>query len=192
MKNIDKDIAENLLIQQRKNFEEELKAMKDIKVKKGKTAMIFNLKDKIVGTKKVAQEATTVVDPKTGKEVNTPEEIKRVSLEYCHELLTNRDPKPEYIEDIKYKKIIHEIRMEEIIEDDIEFSIELFNKTLLTLSKKPGGKYNFIMKSGKSLKSALFKLFQVVWDKEKKPDSWRNTVLIQLYKGSGLRKSINC
>ena len=31
-----------------------------------------------------------MIDPKTLKDVNTPEEIKRVSLEYCKELLTNR------------------------------------------------------------------------------------------------------
>ena len=75
---IDNDIAANLLTQQRKKFEEELKSMKDLKENKGKSALIFNSKEKIVGPKKVGQEATTLIDPKTKKVVCTPEEIKRI------------------------------------------------------------------------------------------------------------------
>ena len=188
---IDNDIAANLLTQQRKKFEEELKSMKDLKENKGKSALIFNLKEKIVGPKKVGQEATTLIDPKTKKVVCTPEEIKRVSLDYCQELLTNRDPKPEYFEDLEFKQIVHKVRMEENIENDIKFSIELFNKSLNILKKKPGGKYNFIVKSGAALKSALYNLFRVIWDRERKPDSWRNTVIIQLYKGRGPRENLD-
>ena len=167
VKDIDKAIAANLLLQQRKNFEEELKSMKELKNKKGKSALIFDLKSKVVGPKKAGQEATTMIDPITKKEVNTPEEIKRVSIEYCQNLLTNRDPKPDFIEDLELKKLIHKIRMEETLEDDVEFTPELFNKSLNMLRKKSGGKYDFIIKSGQSLKSALFNLFKVIWEKEK-------------------------
>ena len=52
---IDKDIASNLLSQERINFEKELKSMKDLKEKKGKCALIFNLKEKVVGPKKAGQ-----------------------------------------------------------------------------------------------------------------------------------------
>ena len=69
--------------------------------------------------------------------------------------------------------------------------MEIFNKSFNILKKKPGGKYNFIVKSGSALKSALFNLFRVIWDLERKPESWRNTVLIQLYKGRGPRDNLD-
>ena len=47
------------------------------------------------------------------------------------------------------------------------------------------------MKSGQALKSALFNLFKAIWDKDQKPDTWRNTILVQLYKGSGLRENLS-
>ena len=73
--------------------------MKELGNKKGKTALIFNLKDKVVGKRKVGQEATVLKDPKTNEEVNTPAGIKKVSIDYCQELLTNREPKDEYVDD---------------------------------------------------------------------------------------------
>ena len=168
-----------LIIEQRKQFEKELLAMKDLRKKKGKSALIFNLKEKIVGKKKAGQEATVITDPKTKEEVNTPAGIKKVVIDYCQDLLTNRDPKAEFVEDIEMKKMIHEVRMKEEVEDDIEFSPELFKKSLEMLRKKPGHKYDFIVRSGESFKAALFTLFKLVWDNERKPDIWRNTVLVQ-------------
>ena len=76
----------------------------------------------------------------------------------------------------------------EVIENDEEFSNDLFEKSLELLKKKAGEKYKFILKSGQAFKSALFNLFKYIWEKEKKPDSWRKTTLIQLFKGQGLRE----
>ena len=84
-----------------------------------------------------------------------------MSIEYCETLLTNRYPKPEYSEDLEMKLIVHKLRMAEEIKDDIQFTSELFYKSLNILEKKPGGKYNFIIKSGYSLKAALYNLFKV-------------------------------
>ena len=191
VKEIDEQIAENLLVEQRKLFEKELKSLKEQKINKGKAAVVFSLKSKVVGSKKSKQEATVLIDYKTNKEVDTPEEIKRVSIDYCEELLTNRAPKEDFEEDLEFKQIIHKVRMEEEVENDIEFSPELFDKSLKILSKKSGGKYNFIAKGGPSLKSALYNLFKTVWEKEQKPDKWRNTILLQLYKGRGPRGDLN-
>ena len=87
--------------------------------------------------------------------------------------------------------MVHRVRMEEKLENDIEFSQMLFQKSLKMLSSKYGNKYNFIVKSGPSLRAALYNLFRVVWGKERKPDMWRNTILIQLYKGRGPRGDLN-
>ena len=93
-------------------------------------------------------------------------EIKKASVEYCKELLTNRPPKAEYEEDLAWKRKIHEIRMKEINDDEIEFSLDLFNETFTALKKKGGGKYNLILCAGDSLLAALFKLYEVVWRTE--------------------------
>ena len=49
---------------------------------------------------------------------------------YCVDLLDNRKPKSSYENEIKMKDLIHEIRMKESIEKDIEFSAEMFYKSL--------------------------------------------------------------
>ena len=108
-------------------------------IKTSTKAPIFSLKAKIVGSKSSKQEATVLIDPKSKSEVTTPEDIKRVSLQYCVDLLTNRKPKEDYIEDIWLKDIVHLVRMEEICEDDIqELTLDTFEKTYITLSKKQG------------------------------------------------------
>ena len=59
------------------------------------------------------------------------------------------------------------------------------------LRKRGGEKYNFILRGGPSLHAALFKLFQVVWDEERKPDSWCNTLVIPIPKGKGKKNDMN-
>ena len=82
--------------------------------------------------------------------------------------------------------------MEEICEDDIqELTIDRFEKTYSTLSKKPGSKYKFIMKGGQAVKAALFRLCQVVWQTEKQPQTWERSSLVQLYKGKGPRSILD-
>ena len=111
-----------LVKNQREKLENEIAKLKDMKTKKGKSAVVFKLKENVLGSKKAQQEPAVVKDPDTEKLVTDVEEIKRISLEYCVDLLTNRKPKPGYEEIIEKKKEIHEERMNEIIENDVEFS----------------------------------------------------------------------
>ena len=55
IKELDIKIAEHLIIQQRKQFEKELLSVKELRKAKGKTALIFNLKDKIVGKRRLGK-----------------------------------------------------------------------------------------------------------------------------------------
>ena len=41
------------------------------------------------------------------------------------------------------------------------------------------------MKAGQGFQNCIFKLFQQVWETERKPSQWRNTIIVQLYKGKG-------
>ena len=49
-----------------------------------------------------------------------------------------------------------------------------------------------LLSSGDGLKDCLFELFSKVWAVESKPEQWKETVIIQLYKGIGDPSSYNC
>ena len=74
--------------------------------------------------------------------------------------------------------------MEERLDKDIEYDEEMFRNTLIALSKKAGHKYDFILRGGKSLLKALNKLYKIVWEKEQRPDKWKETLIIQVPKKS--------
>ena len=74
LEKIDIKMAENLLCEQRNFFEKEIKHLKDLKYRKGKSASIFSLKNKVVGAKKVEQEATVIKNPKDDKVETEPTE----------------------------------------------------------------------------------------------------------------------
>ena len=111
VKSIDSQISSHLLLKQREAFEDELASIKELKHSKGNSAAVFSVRDRVVGSKSSRQEATVITDPKTKAEVTEPEEIKRVSLQYCVDLLSNRRPKEEFKEDVWLKDVIHCSRM---------------------------------------------------------------------------------
>ena len=141
------------------------------------------MKEKVLGGKKENEGPAVVRDPKTKALVFHPSAIRRVSVKYCKDLLTNRKPSEEFRDDIEWKKRVHEVRMNEKLNDDIEFNEEMFSNTFNLLKKSKKDKYKFILEGGQSYLASLFKLYQVVWEGEKKPDSWRDSVVIQLDKG---------
>ena len=75
--------------------------------------------------------------------------------------------------------------MSEKVEDDVEFSRTTFENSLKELKKKNKNKNEFILKGGNDFKEALYKLYGLVWESEDKPDHWRKTMIIQLFKGKG-------
>ena len=183
---IDSAISTELEKKRKENLEKQIESIKNVKLKKGTTAAIFNLKESVVGSKTIKQETTIIKDPVTKSEVNTIEEIKRVSLNYCKDLLTNRDPKPGFEDILLWKYNVHEERMIEYLpNEEPELSLSMFNAALRRLNTKHADKYAFILKGGQSLLDAVFHLFKLVWSTEKIPSGWRKTSIVQLYKGKG-------
>ena len=45
--------------------------------------------------------------------------------------------------------------------------------------------------AGNSMKDLLFRLFKNIWKKEKRPNQWKSTTIIQLYKGKGELEDLN-
>ena len=167
----------------RNNLEKELSELSKARKSRGNIAAVFKLKESIVGKKVSNQEASSVIDPLTNTEVNTVEGIKLASLNYCKSLLTNRDPKPGYIDILDEKYKLHEKRMKEHIpEEESELTFEMFNGAVARLKAKNPDKYKFILKGGNSLLNVLFVIFHSIWENENIPDGWKKTNIIQIHK----------
>ena len=110
---------------------------------KGTSTAVFDLKKKVTGTPK-EQTAVAILHPDTNKLVTEVEDITKVSLEYCKQLLRKRSPKEEFVNDIQIKDYLHEMRMAEYIENDLNELTELmFMKSWDMLKKSKLKKYKF-------------------------------------------------
>ena len=189
---IDSKIADALATKQRESFCKELGTLLDTKKNRGDTAALFQLKEKIIGTKNVETEAVAIVDPVKGVEVSSAAEIRQVSLNYCVKLLTNREPGLDFEPDIEMKRSVHRLRMQQIerFDDYDTLPYDHFVATYDRLSHKAPAKYPFIMNAGSSMKPALFNLCKRVWSTESLPSRWYKSTLVQIYKGSGLRSRL--
>ena len=139
----DLDFRINALVlqQQREQFEADIAGLKNLKTKNGSAAAVFSLRGNVIGQKKASTDAVAISDPSSGKLVFSEDDIKRVSLNYCQNLLTNREPKHSFIEDINMKAIIHEVRYAEVLEHDYnELSYEQFLNSLTILGSRYGSK----------------------------------------------------
>ena len=185
---LESKIREELVDLGRKEFEKKLKYLENIQKEKGGSAAVFKLKEQIMGSKKAGQEAVCMEDPETGEIIVERGKLKEASVRYVANLLTNRDPKEEYKREFKIMEKLHDIRSMEQSSEEIKLTEEDFKNLLKHLSGKNKGKYQFIIKAGKSYQNLLFELFKKIWESERKPDSWKNTMCHQLYKGKGEKK----
>ena len=104
LSSINEKILQETLACQRKFFEKQLKILKDLKMKKGKSAAVFKLKESVVGTKTTSPDAIVMKDPVSRADLIRTSSIKDAALSYCSNLLRNREPKPEYEIDLALKK----------------------------------------------------------------------------------------
>ena len=186
VESLEEEIADTLKDIQSKKFENDIRTMKELNSKKGKAASHFWLRDKTLGKKKNPPEQIALRDPESGFLVYKPEDIKRVSLDYCVNLLSTKEPKSGYEEIFSNNERMHKIRMKEKVINDIEeLPDEVFLETLQKLKLKPGNKYDFLIKGGNGLKMALLNLYKTVWREEKIPKGWTDSTVIQLFKNRG-------
>ena len=167
---LDAQINKEILKEQKSDFEKKVEQLKVTQSGKGRCAAIYSLKNEVVGRKKEGQVATTLIDPETNEEISDRNQIKKASLRYCVDLLTNRDARPGFEDDIEFKNLVHVKRMEIKAASEPELTRDMFDASLNELAKKNMEKYAFILKGGADLHHALFKLFKHVWDKEVRPN----------------------
>ena len=93
--------------------------------------------------------------------------------------------------DILIKNRLHEARMEEICDDEDPFNDEEFEGTIKRFSDKKKKCYDFLTKAGKDFQDATKILMKRIWETESIPEEWDFTLLIMLYKGRGLKESMD-
>ena len=171
--------------QQRVDVEKEFENIAKMKLTKGRTAAVFKTFDKIRGKSKDGPELVAMKNPETDEFIFSPDELKAVSIKYCVNLLQNKKVDPEYSDEIEYENLLHYLRIKDDCKEDQELYREDFENRLKEIEAKSGGKYKFLLRSGNGFKNCVFRLFNQIWKEEEKPQQWRNTVIIQLYKGKG-------
>jgi hypothetical protein len=117
---IESQIKEELLMQQKQNFENKLKCLDNMRNQKGNSAAIFKLKEQILGSKKTGPEAVSMEDPETGLMIVEKESLKKASVKYVSTLLTNRSPKEEYKREFEIMENLHNLRTAEHLQNDAE------------------------------------------------------------------------
>ena len=188
---VENRIAGLLIQKQRSEYEKKLVNLKSVKSNKGKSAAVFSLKAKILGSKRSEQEAVVIEDPVNKELLFETDKIQESSLNYVKNLLKNREPKDDYKTDIEIINIMHEVRMKEELDNDEQFTLDDFSNLLKKLQKDNKMKYKFILKSGLSYQKCLYKLFKMVWESESKPTQWEQTVAHQLFKGAGKKSNLS-
>ena len=89
------------------------------------------------------------------------------------------------------KHKLHDARMTKIEEQDDQLDEEDFEKAVKRFTEKKKTCYDFLTKAGKDFKDATKALIQRIWDSEIIPKGWESTLLIMLYKGRGLKESMD-
>ena len=184
-KAIETKIADILIKNQKEEYEKKLDYLKTIKQDKGKSAAIFKLKDKVVGSRKEGCETVSMNDPISGEMICDPEELKKASVKYLSSLLEKREPKEEFKRDLQTLKLLHHSRMEEQCNEDDELTEKDFDELMKRIKKKKAEKYKFTINGGKVYRKVLFRLYKKVWHTEQKPVSWERTDCTMLYKLKG-------
>ena len=110
-------------------------------------------------------------DPDTNIELTNSKSIRNAALNYCSNLLQNRDPKPEFAVDINAKKSTHIFRMNETVVDDVALTRKMFDDSMDVIRLKKKDKYKFIANGGTDLLDALFELCLNVWNTEENQSS---------------------
>jgi hypothetical protein len=178
----DEEEAEAMAAEQSEKVEKQISRITSSKL--GRCGNVFKMKEVITGPKKSNQEAQAVKDPKTGRLVVEPEEIKKVTLEYCLETLKNNEPAEELKEAVAVKEELLSLIMENK-EGSFLMTEEDYWAVVAKFEKKNKRGYDFLTKSGEMFKGCVGKLCRRILKDEIIPSGYYETLLVQLFKGKG-------
>ena len=184
-KTSEEEEARNLLKKQTEKAEEELIKLKDSK--KGRTANIFKIVQAIQGPRKGGSMQAYSITDQSGEVAVSGNEIKRISLEYCREVLTKNEAEGSYKKEIALKGSMHMERMHDSQESMFKPSRESFKRVLKKFKDNDKRNYDFLVKTGEKFKEGVFRLCRRMIEEEEFPCNFDNTTLHQIFKGKGKR-----
>ena len=163
--------------------------LKEIEKKvNGKVGKIWEVRKRIVGGKKAMMEATAIINPKTGKLAVTRADIKEVTLNYCKETLANNIPEKGFEEKILEKKDVVKYILSQK-DGNFEANSDTFVFMIGKFKRSRKKSYDYLTKAGRSFQNTVFKFCVRMFEEEKFPRKFQNTILHMIYKGVG-RKSV--
>ena len=152
-------------------------------MKQGRTTKVFKMREIMSGSKKVGKEAHAIIDPKTKELVVSNSEIKKVTLNYCVNVLKNYTPAEEVKRLIELKEDVNELRIKDKDNDEeYEISDKDFLETIAKFEAKKSESYEFIVNIGLEYKIAIMKLCRRFIKNEEFPENFNLTTLVQLPK----------
>ena len=182
-------VIDDIMKKRSNRLESEIQSLKSSS--NSRSTRAFKLIETLQGKKKSGLEAVAIIDPVTNELKTSRKEILGTTLAYCTNLLTNNEPDDEYKKDIAVKNMLHDVRMTKEQEHDDVLEDEDFDNAVKRFTEKKKSCYDFLTKAGKDFKDATKILIKRIWDSENIPEGWESTLLIMLYKGRGLRESMD-
>ena len=110
------------------------------------------------------------MDPKSGKLIISKQKIKEASLQYCIDTLSKYEPDLEYQEVIRRKKETLNTKLQEG-KGNFILQRETFDFVVLKFQRSKKKNYDFLVKSGKSFKTAVFHFTKIMCQKERFPET---------------------
>ena len=119
-----------------------------------------------------------------------PDDIKKVTLQYCKDNLKKKEKAECFDVDEKVKKDLHRIRMNEKDSDGFEITKEDFDDVLAKFQRKTTKVYDFLLKADDEYKDAIFCLCKKFIDEEQFPDIFKETLLYMILKRKGSAQTL--
>ena len=110
----------------------------------------WQVRKKVVGDKRGPMLATAVRNPETKQLATSNKEVKRITLNYCIETLSNNKPEKEFEGIINDKKALVKEMMEKK-DGEFESSMETFKKNIGKFRRS--GKQTYDLRQGRSNKN---------------------------------------
>ena len=185
----EEELKKEILKKQNELIEESINKIKSGKY--GRQTSVFKMKDIIAGTKKPKQEAHAVLDSKTGEKVVSIEEIKRVNLEHCKEVLTHNKLTVEAEKLVNLEAEMHDMVMKDKTDTEVNITRDLFDSVVKKLKDRNKRSYDFFIKAGDEFQDSVFQLCQRMIREESFPARFAETTLYNLWKRKGSREDLN-
>ena len=176
----EKEKAENLLVKQTKRVDDAVKRIEE--TGHNKVGKIFKISQEIKGIEKGAGKANAIKHPTSGKLIVDKTEIKKVTVEYCKEVLKKNEPKEDFKPMAKMKQILHEERMKLNIGEGFTAEKEVFDLIIQKYKKNNKRVYDFIVKASVEFQESIFNLCKRIIEDETIPEKFRDTTLHQIWK----------